>query len=291
MTDMHTTHLPPVPPRTTGNPRGNGTALNIVLAVIGGLVILTLLIGSARSAFGALSREHSTQNVSVEGVTELQISAGTGSFDLRFADINEATLEVESTSAQDWQLKRDGNSLVLDSPDPWGNWCLFGCDFQENTAVLTLPESMNDGTLDASFNLAAGDFNAVGSYKNLQIEVGAGELDMSGAAQSAKVQLGAGQANVNLADVQQADFKISAGQLTGTLNGKAPQQVTASVSAGSLDLEMPKGTYDLRQNVEAGDVSNLLATDMESPNKISVDVAAGRAAFYQQGYGPEAWDN
>ncbi len=291
MTSMHTTNLPPVPPRTTGNPRGNGTALNIVLAVIGGLVILTLLIGSARSAFGALSREHSTQNVSVQGVTALKISAGTGSFDLRFADINEATLEVESTSAQDWQLKREGSTLVLDSPDPWGNWCFFGCDFQENTAVLTLPESMNDGSLDAYFKLAAGDFNAVGSYKDLQIEVGAGELDMSGAAQSAKVQLGAGQANVNLADVQQADFKISAGQLNGTLSGKAPQQVTASVSAGALDLALPQGTYDLRQNVAAGDVSNRLSTDVDSPNKISVEVAAGNATFYPQGSGPAVWND
>jgi len=291
MTDTQTTPMPPVPPQPNGKPRGNGTALNIILAVIGGLVILTVLISSARSAFAALSRDNATQSASVQGVTGLQITASAGSFDLRFAKIQEATLEVESTNSRDWELKREGGKLVVDSPDSWGDWCFFGCGFDENTAVLTLPESMNDGSLDASFELAAGDFNAVGSYKNLEIEVGAGELDMSGTAQSAKVQLGAGRADVSLEDVQTADFDISAGRLSGTLSGTAPQNITAKVSAGSLDLELPGGTYDVRQNVEAGDVSNLLATDMDSPNKISVDVSAGHATLYPQDSGTGPWDN
>lgn len=291
MSDTQTTAMPPVPPTYNGNGRGNGTALNIILAVIGGLVILTLLIGSARSAFAALSRENSTQTASVQYVKSLQIEAGSGRFDLRFAKIQEATLEVDSSDSQQWELKREGNKLVVDSPNSWGNWCFFGCGSYENTAVLTLPESMNDGSLDASFELAAGDFNALGSYKNLEVEVGAGELNMSGAAQSAKVHLGAGRAEVSLEDVQQADFDISAGHLAGTLSGKAPQNITANVSAGSLDLELPEGTYDLRQRVEAGDVSNLLATDMDSPNKISVDVSAGHATFYPQDSGPGPWSN
>lgn len=291
MTDTQTTPMPPLPPTPQGNPRGHGTALNITLAVIGGLVILTLLISSARSAFAALNRDSTTQNASVQGVGGLQITAGSGSFDLRFAKVDEATLEVDSSNSRDWELKREGNKLVVDSPDSWDNWCFFGCGSYENTAVLTLPESMNDGSLDASFELAAGDFNAVGSYKNLAIEVGAGQLDMSGTAQSAKVHLGAGRAEVSLEDVKQAEFDISAGHLSGTLSGKAPQNITAIVSAGALELELPDDTYDLRQNVEAGDVSNLLATDMDSPNKISVDVSAGHATFYPQDSGPGPWEH
>ncbi len=273
MTDTQTTPMPPLPPTPQGNPRGNGTALNITLAVIGGLVILTLLISSARSAFAALNRDSTTQNASVQGVGGLQITAGSGSFDLRFAKVDEATLEVDSSNSRDWELKREGNKLVVDSPDSWDNWCFFGCGSYENTAVLTLPESMNGGSLDASFELAAGDFNAVGSYKNLAIEVGAG------------------RAEVSLEDVKQAEFDISAGHLSGTLSGKAPKKITANVSAGALELELPDDTYDLRQNVEAGDVSNLLATDMDSPNKISVDVSAGHATFYPQDSGPGPWEH
>ncbi|WP_347038213.1 hypothetical protein AAHB37_16700 [Glutamicibacter halophytocola] len=67
MTDTQTTPMPPVPPQPNGKPRGNGTALNIILAVIGGLVILTVLISSARGAFAALSRDNATQSASVQG--------------------------------------------------------------------------------------------------------------------------------------------------------------------------------------------------------------------------------
>ncbi|TAP28429.1 DUF4097 family beta strand repeat-containing protein [Arthrobacter sp. S41] len=287
MTDTQTTTRPPIPPTSNGN----GTALNIILAVIGALVILTLLISSARSAFATLSRENSTQSADIAGVTNLEISAGSGRFDLHFAKVQEATLEVDSSDSQEWQLKREGNKLSVDSPDSWGDWCFFGCSSYENKAVLTLPESMNDGSMDAYFDLSSGELDAVGSYKNLEVEVGAGSLDLSGTAKNAKVQIGAGDAEVSLEDVEQADFDISAGQLQGTLSGKAPKQINAEVSAGSLELELPDVTYDLRQDVSAGDVSNKLATDMDSPNKISVNVSAGNATFHPQDSGPGPWNN
>jgi hypothetical protein len=227
MTQTQPSPMPPAP----GAPKSSGNALNIILAVLGGLVVLTLLIGSARSAFAALNRDQSTHSASVQGVTGLEISAGAGNFDLRFADVSEATLDVDSTKSQDWKLMREGSNLVVDSPNGWGNWCFFGCGNFENAAVLTLPESMNDGSLDALFDLAAGDFNAVGSFRNLDIEVGAGEL------------------------------------------------------------ELPDATYDVRQDVAAGDISNLLATDKDSPNKISVEVSAGNASFYPQDSGPGPWED
>jgi hypothetical protein len=287
MTQTQPSPMPPAP----GAPKSSGNALNIILAVLGGLVVLTLLIGSARSAFAALNRDQSTHSASVQGVTGLEISAGAGNFDLRFADVSEATLDVDSTKSQDWKLMREGSNLVVDSPNGWGNWCFFGCGNFENAAVLTLPESMNDGSLDASFDLAAGDFNAVGSFKNLDVQVGAGDLDISGTAQFATVEIGAGSAEISLEDVQKADFEISAGDLKGTLSGKAPELIEATVSAGSLELELPDATYDVRQDVAAGDISNLLATDKDSPNKISVEVSAGSASFYPQDSGPGPWED
>ncbi|MGO3857401.1 MAG: DUF4097 family beta strand repeat-containing protein [Glutamicibacter arilaitensis] len=287
MTQTQPSPMPPAP----GAPKSSGNALNIILAVLGGLVVLTLLIGSARSAFAALNRDQSTHSASVQGVTGLEISAGAGNFDLRFAEVNEATLDVDSTNSRDWKLKREGSNLVVDSPNGWGNWCFFGCSNFENAAVLTLPESMNDGSLDALFDLAAGDFNAVGSFRNLDVQVGAGDLDISGTAQFATVEIGAGSAEISLEDVQKADFEISAGDLKGTLSGKAPELIEATVSAGSLELELPDATYDVRQDVAAGDISNLLATDKDSPNKISVEVSAGNASFYPQDSGPGPWED
>ena len=273
MTTTETSTLPPMPPTS----QGKGKPVNTILMVLGALVVLTLLITTARSAITSLNREQSTQSLDTTGVTSLEISANSGRFELVYADATEATLEVDSANGSDWKLSRQGGKLVVDSPNSWGDWCFFGCGFDTNEATLILPKSLNDGSLDAKFDLAAGDFTAVGAYQNLVAEVGAGELDLSGTAQSADIRLGAGKAEVSLADVQHAVFDISAGHLAGNLTGTVPQSISAEVSAGSLDLELPDGSYDVRQTVDAGNLSNLLVTDPQSPNKISIALSAGNA--------------
>ena len=273
MTTTETSTLPPMPPTN----RRKAKPVNTILMILGALVVLTLLITTARSAVASLNREQSTQSLDTAGVTSLEISANSGSFELVYADATEATLEIDSANGSDWKLSRQGDKLVVDSPNSWGNWCFFGCGLYNNEATLILPKSLNDGRLDANFDLAAGDFTAVGAYKNLVAEVGAGELDLSGTAQSAEIHLGAGKAEVSLADVQHAVFDISAGHMAGNLTGTAPQSINAEVSAGSLDLELPDGSYDVRQTVDAGNLTNLLVTDPKSPHKISIELSAGNA--------------
>lgn len=287
MTSTHTMPLPPAAP----SPKGNGKPLNIILAVLGGLVILTVLIGTARSALGSLNRNHFTQTASTDGITSLDISASSGSFDLVFADTDQATLQGESTAGYNWELRREGNQLVVDSPNSWGDFCLFGCGFEENQATLILPESLNNGTLEADFELSAGGFDAMGDFKDLDIEVGAGALDFTGAAENAQIRIGAGRADVALDNVSQAAFEVSAGRLTGTLTGEAPKNIEADVSAGSLDLELPRGSYDVRQNAEAGELRNSLATDPASPNKITIGISAGSAVLHSAGSANGAVDD
>ena len=286
MTSTHTMPLPPTPPA----PSNNGKPLNIILAVLGGLVILTLVIATARSAFASVSREHSIHEAEVSGVTALEVSASSGRFDLVFADTEKAALEVRSAKAASWKLHREGNRLVVDAPNAWDNFCFFGCGFDENEATLVLPESLNNGTLDADFDLSAGSFNAVGNYKDVVVEVGAGDLELTGSAHTADVDLGAGEATVRLENVESARFDISAGELIGELSGEAPKSIDGSVSAGSLELQLPERTYDLRQNTAAGSVENQLATDPNSPHKITIQVAAGNAILYPEGTNKESID-
>ncbi|MGP5663573.1 hypothetical protein [Glutamicibacter arilaitensis] len=287
MTPTETMPLQPTPPA----PPANGKSLNIILAVLGGLVILTLLVGTARGAVASLSRDNSTQGINAKGVTSLDISANSGRFQLLFADTEEAILDVNGTNSRNWEMRREGNRIVVDSPDSWGNWCFFGCGFDENDATLVLPESLNNGSLDADFELAAGSFNAVGNYKNLVVEVGAGKLELSAGADTADISLGAGRAEVSLADVKNAKFDISAGHLQGTVSGEAPKSITAEISAGSLALELPDAAYDVRESVAAGDLKNLLVNDPSSPNKISMGLSAGSATLYSPDSGPGPWEN
>ncbi|MFD1377735.1 hypothetical protein ACFQ4U_15550 [Micrococcus antarcticus] len=284
MTTTQTMPLPPNPPA----PPNNGKPLNIILAVLGGLVILTLVIATARSAFASVSREHSVHEAEVSGVTALEVSASSGRFDLVFADTDKATLEVKSAKSASWKLHRERDRLVVEAPNAWDNFCFFGCGFDDNEATLVLPQSMDNGRLDADFELSAGSFNAVGAYKDLVVEVGAGELNLTGSAHTADIDLGAGEATVRLDNVRSARFDISAGELIGELSGTAPKSIEGSVSAGSLELELPEATYDLRQNTAAGSVENLLATDPNSPNKITIDVSAGSATLHPAGTAQES---
>lgn len=275
MTQTQPSPMPPAP----GAPKSSGNALNIILAVLGGLVVLTLLIGSARSAFAALNRDQSTHSASVQGVTGLEISAGAGNFDLRFADVSEATLDVDSTKSQDWKLMREGSNLVVDSPNGWGNWCFFGCDSRPSVVVLSLPEFLNDGQLDVQLSLAAGEFITEGDFKTLDMDMSAGRLVALGAADSVDLRLGAGQATVELADVHTARFDISAGRLDGVFSGSAPASVQGEVSAGMLDLTLPEAGYDVRSTVSAGNLDNRLATASDSAHQVTMDVSAGNVVL------------
>ena len=51
--------------------------------------------------------------------------------------------------------------------------------------------------------------------------------------------------------------------------------MSVDVSAGSLDLRLPDGAYDVRSDVSAGDFENGLNTDASSGNVVDVTVSAG----------------
>ena len=142
-------------------------------------------------------------------------------------------------------------------------------------ATLTLPRELEGTALDASLDLSAGELTVDGAFDDLDIDVGAGTLTVDGAARTLMVDLSAGGADIDLADVSEAQFSVSAGAVDARLTGSAPDAVTVDVSAGSLDLRLPDGAYDVRSDVAAGDFENGLRTDAESRNVVDVTVSAG----------------
>lgn len=262
-------------------PRGPGTrnkSLTIILSVLGGLVLLGLVLGTSWSSITSLNRTDSVQTADATGIDTLEVEANAGEFTLQFADITEARLEVRSSRGA-WDLERQGNTLVVDSPGGWGNWCFFGCDSRPSVVVLSLPEFLNDGQLDVQLSLAAGEFITEGDFKTLDMDMSAGRLVALGAADSVDLRLGAGQATVELADVHTARFDISAGRLDGVFSGSAPASVQGEVSAGMLDLTLPEAGYDVRSTVSAGNLDNRLATASDSAHQVTMDVSAGNVVL------------
>jgi len=109
--------------------------------------------------------------------------------------------------------------------------------------------------------------------------VSAGSMELSGRAAALTADVSAGRLVVDLAGVDRAGFKLSAGSVEGSLTGSAPRTLTADLSAGRLALVLPDATYAVSTDAAAGDVENRLRVDPDSPRRISLTVSAGFASL------------
>lgn len=256
--------------------RSNATKpLMILLAVIGGITLVIVLATTVFSSAIGLSSGSATQSANATGATELEVDADAARFDLEFANVNEATLEATGVGADRWELTRSGDTLQVQAPSRWWNWCIFGCNDRESQVTLMLPQALNDGSLNADLDLNAGRLFADGDFNELALELNAGEATLDGTARTLDAQVNAGSANLTTADVETANLEVAAGRLTTTFTGTPPTSTTIEVSAGRLDLTVPDGPYAVTSDVAAGNLDNQLTTTTDAAHRIAVEVAAG----------------
>ncbi|SDG74805.1 DUF4097 family beta strand repeat-containing protein [Microbacterium pygmaeum] len=276
---------PPVPPmaQPAGGPAGEpprqtrsaSRVIAILTIALGAAIVLGTILTAVFSTVATAAVRTESRSVDASGVRDLDVEVGGSSVRIEFADVTEATLEVTSgRGASDWTLERDGDELNVSSPeDSWFDWRWSWGD--DSRATLTLPESLRGPGLDASLGLSAGDLSVDGDFGELEIEIGAGSLTVSGSARTLSADLSAGDADIDLADVEEAQFQVSAGSVDSRLTGDAPRTVVVEVSAGGLDLTLPSGVYDVRSDVSAGEFDNGLSTEMGARNSVDVSVSAG----------------
>ncbi|TLK52668.1 hypothetical protein [Glutamicibacter sp. V16R2B1] len=273
-----TTPTTPPPVGDTRQRRPLGP-VGIVLAVLGGLILLGVIAGAVNQSVATLSRSHTVLTADAKGTTDLKVNAEAGQFTLEFADTPEAVLDVRSSRGS-WSLERRGNTLEVKPPGGWQSWCFLGCDRSRNDVKLTLPRELDNGQLNATLNLEAGELLANGNFARLDLDVDAGYLRANGSATSLDVDLGAGQADVVLADVADATYAVAAGRLNSELTGKAPATVDAQVSAGLLDLTLPDTSYSVASEVSAGSVDNRLQVSSNSSHQVGLQVSAGSVLLH-----------
>lgn len=262
----------PVPPPE--QTRGASRVVAILTIALGIAVALGAIGSATFSTIAAAGVHTGSQTVDAAGVTALDVSVEAAAVRVEFGDVSEATLEVTSGGGVGaWVLQRDGDRLEVASPRRFGpTWLFFG---QETRATLTLPRTIQGATLDAALELSAGDLIVDGDFGDLDIRIGAGSLTVDGSARTLVADLNAGGADIDLADVAEAEFTVSAGSLSARLTGAAPRTVSVDVNAGSLDLMLPDATYDVRSDVAAGELDNRLRTSSGARNSVDVSVSAG----------------
>lgn len=282
---MSTTLTPPptAPERPAGDPRppagGSSRVVAIIVIVLGAIVLLGAMISAAVGTIASASVHTTTRTLDAAGVDELAVDTAAGSLRVEFADVSEAELEVTgSWGANEWRFDRDGDTLEVSSPDHfswfgWGGW--FGD--QRTDAVLRLPSSLEG--LDADISLAAGDFSTDGEFGVLGLSLAAGSFDVSGSAESVIADVSAGRGTLEVDGASTADLTVSAGALDATLTGAQPDSVEIDVSAGSLNLTVPEGDYDVSSDISAGGFDNGIGSTPGASSTIRVQVSAGEAVL------------
>ncbi|WP_125100123.1 DUF4097 family beta strand repeat-containing protein [Leucobacter chromiireducens] len=279
---MHTPAAP-VPPQGPSGPRRRGMGpVAIVTAVLGGAALLA--VGASAASAVIWNRGGETAGgatASARGITELELRVGAADFTLAYGAVSEAELTARGAQADRVSLRRDGETLVLDTPDRLaGGSCWFGfCPPERrlgsSTITLTLPEAFRTQALDLDLKLAAGNVTALGNFGEVDVEVGAGRAEITGAARSLDVNVGVGQFVGELRGVRAADFEVSLGDATAILTGDAPDKVDVETSLGSVSLTLPDAEYRVDTTVTLGDVTNKLRTSPSSPHTITANVSAG----------------
>ena len=265
----------PVTPPPAPSRNGAGRVVAIIAIVVGAVVLIgavaTGVIGSIVRAAGS-----SDDRIVVDatGVDALDVDVSAGDVRVVFTDTDEAVLDVTADAgAGQWTLDREGDELIVRSPERWfsGWWFYDG----PTRVVLELPESLQGAALDAKLTLSAGSLDVNGDFGTLDLEVNAGELTLAGAAAEVVARVSAGRADLEVADVATADLDVSAGGLKAVFTGDAPDDVAIDVSAGSLDLAVPSGAYRVASDVSAGGLDNRLETSTQASRLITVSLSAG----------------
>ena len=274
--------VPPVPgapvppaPGAPVPPRGSSKVIAILAICLGAVLIVGAIVTGVFSALRAAGAG-TTETLTADGtaIAGLDIDVAAGELTVRYAG-DEVRLEVTG-NADDWRLDRDGDTVeVRTVRDWWRGWAFLD---DGDVAVLTLPARLENVPLDADLTLSAGSLRADGAFGELGLDLNAGSIEVAGTAQTLDADVNAGRAEIDLADVAEADVRISAGNLTGTLSGAAPDVVAIEVNAGRLDLTLPSVDYDVSSEVSAGEFdAGGLSVDSSSPHRVHADVSAGFA--------------
>lgn len=258
-----------------GPRRGRGIA--IAFTVVGLVIAGGGLAVSAANAARISEKQSDVLTANAAGVTRLDVDNSAATFTVVFADVDEASLDVQSTRASgisSWSLKTQNETLVVNNNSSWFSGGPFLGFFGEEAVTLTLPEEMN-GTLELDLQNSAGSAVVAGDFAALSVEINAGDVQIEGAIDDVDLSISAGSARLAARDVRTLDVDVSAGSVRGSITGTAPETSTFSVSAGDINLTMPDVAYRVSSDVSLGDADIDLDTDSSAPRSISVDLSAG----------------
>lgn len=257
-------------------------AITVVIAAFGGVVLLGSAASAAITGVQQIGPQSGRLTTDATGATAVDLEVGGAEVRVMFDDVVDAELRVEGASTEGWTLRTDDGRLEVRGPDRGFDW--WSPDWLRGDERVTLVLPLELEGVDADLTLHAGSLDVIGEFDELGVDVNAGALSVNGDARDLDLDVNAGRADVELADVEQAQFTVSAGRVVTALT-TVPDSVSFTVSAGSLDLTLPDREYNLRREVSAGSLDSSLDQSSDSRHRITGTVSAGSATLRPGGSG------
>lgn len=261
-----------------------GRWISIVVIVLGAIGVVFAVGGGVARGLAAHAATSGSYSAVADGVEQLQVDSSAAAFEIRFGDVEEATLDVVTNGGpvQQWSLERSGDVLIVDTDRRWGWFGLGGMWGErdgDEVAVLTLPAALERAGLDLETDVSAGSLTAAGEWGAASVDLSAGSAELAGTAASLTVHVSAGEARIDVATAGTVQLDVSAGRIVGSLNDEQPSSIDATVSAGAIELTIPDGAYAVTQSVSAGDADVRVVDDPSAASTIDVEVSAGSVAL------------
>ncbi|WP_430592758.1 DUF4097 family beta strand repeat-containing protein [Humidisolicoccus flavus] len=248
------------------------------LIVVGAVVAVVALGAGASASFWSSQRGSASLDADMTGVTAIELDSSGANIDVEFADVEVATLNVvnEGSPGYEWKLTTENGVLRVAQDEPWFSW-----SFQSklDDITLLLPEEFRDAALDLEINHAGGAVEIAGSFGDITAVLDGGMIDLDGAASALNLEVNGGFAELALDDLRTAEIELSGGRVDAEISGEQPRDITASVTAGTLDLIVPQGSYNTVLSQLAGSIDNQLDVDSKSESRIRVDLVGGSATL------------
>lgn len=257
-------------------------ALAITVSVIGGLGFVLAGSGLAYAAVRDASRPAPETAVvgtdQIDGIRAIDAGVPAGSLRIQFEDRDDIALDYSSGRGA-WLFEVSGDTLEVAGPNrDFGDFRWFDGFGDDTRATLLLPESL--AGVDLRIDMDAGAVVAEGDFGDIDYDIDAGSLEIEGSAARVTGDMSAGRSVLELADVAEASFEVSAGSFYADFTGAAPDAVSIDVTAGSFEMQLPEESYAVSISREAGSVDSNLREDSSSDHAVDVQVAAGYVSLY-----------
>lgn len=265
------------------------------LAVVAVAGVAALAVGVRGGVGGGNSVEKQTFG---QTINEVRLDTGSADVDIEAGDVQKVTVEKKFRKfwlvpKREKAIRVDGQALVLPSGCGWGCGVDYTVRVPRGTKVTGEGASGSvslDGVESVDLKLASGDVeatNVAGPFTvrvasgrveaeqlrgDVDIEARSGDISVSAVAGKARLRTNSGTIDVENARGA-VDAKTSSGDIRVELAAVA--SVKAAASSGSVDLEVPAGTYRVTTRTGSGDAEVGVRTDPNASVTLDASTSSG----------------